>query len=115
MEKGGQRGLREGFDLAGSPEELRSGRNQKMLPVVGIYICCEKAFDGPGKLSVEPVEENGFKYGSFKENVGFARCRSRCARRRGNRAPGFLLSSLVRRSFRNQCTCGREYGRRQWL
>src|SRR5579871_2922891 len=115
MEKDGKASLAEGFDLPCLPEEFRSGRNQQMLPVVGIDICCEKAFDGSCHLSVEPVDENGFEYGSFKENVSFARCRSRCARRRGNRAPGFLLSCFLRGKFRCRRSCGGQGRWRQWF
>ena len=37
-----------------------------MLAVVGIDIGCEQAFDGPGELPFEPVDENSFENRSFK-------------------------------------------------
>ena len=95
MEGDGETGLAEGLDLAGLAKQFGPGWNQKMLPVVGVNIARQKAFDGSSELAVEPVDENGFEYGSFKKNVGFARGRSRCARRRGNRArvSSFFVSS----------------------
>ena len=67
-----------------------------MLSVVGIDIVGQQALDGSGKLSIETVDEQGFEYGSFKQNVVFPRRRGRCARRRGDRIPGFLLSLAFR-------------------
>ena len=70
MKGDGEPRLAEGFDLAGFAEELGSRRNQKMLTVVGIDVVGEKTLDGPGELPVETIDENGFEYGSFKQNVG---------------------------------------------
>src|ERR1700694_5788955 len=61
--------LGERIDLLHLTQNLRSSGNQKMLAVVGVNVVCEKAFDGTGELPVEPVDEDGFEYGAFEEDV----------------------------------------------
>ena len=68
----GQARLAEGLDFSGFAKNFGSRRNQEVLAVVGIDVVGEQAFDRPGELSVEPVEENGFQYGSFKQHIGFS-------------------------------------------
>ena len=36
---------------------------------MGVDVVREKAFDGAGKLPVEPIDENGFENSSFEEDV----------------------------------------------
>ena len=86
MEDNGEASLPEGFHLLRFAKNLRSCRNQQVLAVVRVDVVCEQALDGTGELPVEPVDENGFENGSFKENVGLP-CRRVCgAGRRGGRA-----------------------------
>src|SRR5258707_5527483 len=63
-----------------------------MLTVVGIDVVGQEALDGAEKLTIEPVDEQTLEYGSFKQKVVLSCRRGRCARRRGDRIPGFLLS-----------------------
>ncbi len=58
--------LTEGFDFSCLAQQLRSGWNQEVLAVMRKNIVGKQAFDGPGELPVEPVDEGGFEYGSFK-------------------------------------------------
>src|SRR6267143_999780 len=96
MDRGGEKVLSGVFQLLGFTEEFRTCRNQKVLAVTGINVAREKALDGPGHLSIEAVDEYGFKYGSFKDYVGLARCRGGCAGRRACRALAVLLSIVFR-------------------
>jgi hypothetical protein len=43
-----------------------------MLSITGVNVSCEKAFDRPRELAVEPVDENGFEDGSLKDEIGLA-------------------------------------------
>src|SRR5262245_28618211 len=79
-----------------------------MLPVMRIHVVGQKTLDGANELTVEPVDENGFEYGSFKQNVVFpGRCRSYCRRSR----VCFLLSEFLSGSFRSL----NRRSRRRWL
>ena len=59
------------------------------MAIVGVDIIREQACDGAGHLPIESVDQYGFKYGSFKQDVGLA-CRG------GGKALGFLLSVAYR-------------------
>src|SRR6267143_6487175 len=93
MERDRQTVLPEIFHPLGFTEKFRTCGNQKVLAVMGIDVAREKALDWPGHLPVEAVDKYGFKYGPFKDDVGLARRRGGCARRRGCRALGILLSA----------------------
>src|SRR5262249_24562557 len=88
--------LTEGLHLSRLAQKFGSGRDQKVLAVVGMNVTCQKAFDGCCKLPVEPVNENSLEYGSFKENIGLAGCRGRRRHRDDIRAAGFLLFCFFR-------------------
>ena len=61
MEEDRQSGLPECFDSLGLTENLGSRWKQEMLAVVGIDRVRKQTFDGPRKLAVEPVNQNGFE------------------------------------------------------
>src|SRR5436190_4613995 len=89
MEGNRQAALPKALDFPGLTEKFRACGNKKMLAVVGINIVRQQTLDGTGHLPVKAVEQYGFKYGSFKQDVGLA-CRG------GGQALGFLLSVAYR-------------------
>ena len=52
-------------------QDLRAGRDQKMLTVVGVDVIGDKALDSSAKLAVEAVQKYGFEDRSFKDDVVF--------------------------------------------
>ena len=84
--------LTEILHLAGFPEKFRARGNQKTLPVLGIDVVGQETLNGSRQLSVEAVDEHGFKYGSFKQDVSLPYRRGQRASRRGGRDLEVLLS-----------------------
>jgi hypothetical protein len=73
---------------------------------VRIDVIRQEALNRAGEPPIEAMEESGFKYGSFKENVGLAGGR-RSNSRRGSRTLGLLLSVVVWGSLRSKSRCWR--------
>ena len=99
MEGNRQAALPKAFDLPGLTEEFRACGDKKPLAIVGVDIIREQACDGAGHLPIESVDQYGFKYGSFKQDVGLA-CRG------GGKALGFLLSFTFRSGIFLLCETG---------
>ena len=57
--------------LLGFPQNAGSCGNQQLRMIVGVHVIGDLAQDWPGEITIEPVDQHGFKDSSFENDMLF--------------------------------------------